>query len=198
MLHGYGQLAAQFIEVFSALDDGTRLIVAPEALNRFYVVSVDAAPAADRPVGATWMTREDRDNEIADYVAYLDAVAREVLGRLRNSSPEPRIVVFGFSQGAATAVRWIASGSIPLTHLVLWGGFLPPEIDSEERARVLREFTPFLVIGSRDRYVSSERLSEEEARFQRVGVRHRLIRYEGGHGVALSALRDVAAAIRDA
>ena len=69
VLHGYGQLAAQFIGIFEALNDGTRLIVAPEALNRFYVAGVETAPAAERGVGATWMTREDRLNEIDDYVA---------------------------------------------------------------------------------------------------------------------------------
>ena len=45
-LHGYGQLAGDFIRLFGALDDGTRAIVAPEALNRFYLVGVDVAPAA--------------------------------------------------------------------------------------------------------------------------------------------------------
>src|SRR5207302_5058394 len=56
VLHGYGQLAAQFIGIFEAVNDGTRLIVAPEALNRFYVAGVETAPAAERGVGATWMT----------------------------------------------------------------------------------------------------------------------------------------------
>src|SRR5439155_5746399 len=78
VLHGYGQLAAQFVRLFETLDDGTRRIVAPEALNRFYLIGAETAPAADRPVGATWMTREDRDHEIEDYLGYLDDVAKAV------------------------------------------------------------------------------------------------------------------------
>jgi hypothetical protein len=35
VMHGYGQLAAPFIESFRAVDDGTRLIMAPEAHSRF-------------------------------------------------------------------------------------------------------------------------------------------------------------------
>ncbi len=35
--HGYGQLAERFLRQFAPLDDGTRLIVAPEALSRFYL-----------------------------------------------------------------------------------------------------------------------------------------------------------------
>ncbi len=38
--HGYGQLAERFIRHFAALDDGTRLVVAPEALGRFYLGEV--------------------------------------------------------------------------------------------------------------------------------------------------------------
>ena len=76
VLHGYGQLAAPFLDDFRAIDDGTRLIVAPEALSRFYEGDVQARLHKDAKVGASWMTREDRDAEIADYVAYLDTRAR--------------------------------------------------------------------------------------------------------------------------
>src|ERR671933_2286542 len=72
--HGYGQLAARFLRHFEDLNDGHRLIVAPEALSRFYVESGPGTRHADVPVGATWMTREDRLSEIADYVSYLDGL----------------------------------------------------------------------------------------------------------------------------
>lgn len=35
--HGYGELASSFIRGLSVLDHRTRLIVAPEALSRFYL-----------------------------------------------------------------------------------------------------------------------------------------------------------------
>src|SRR3546814_5982443 len=70
--HGYAQLGSRFIRRFAPLDDGTRLIVAPEALSRFYL-EVKGRTHAESPVGASWMTREDRLSEIDDYVAYLDA-----------------------------------------------------------------------------------------------------------------------------
>ncbi len=89
-----------------ATDD--TLVVAPEAMNRFYLVTPTSAPARDRPVGATWMTREDRDSEIADYVEYLDALFDEVASDAANGGA--RVNVIGFSQGAATATRWVAHG----------------------------------------------------------------------------------------
>src|SRR5437867_9781706 len=35
--HGYGQLAARFLEKLRVLDDGRRYLVAPEGLSRFYL-----------------------------------------------------------------------------------------------------------------------------------------------------------------
>src|SRR5689334_8649251 len=65
--HGFGQLAGRFIRNFAPIDDGTRLIVAPEAHNRYYLDSIQERRSQQSPrVGATWMTREFRDAEIAD------------------------------------------------------------------------------------------------------------------------------------
>ena len=190
VLHGYGQLAAEFIQRFATLDDGSREIVAPEALNRFYLVGVDAAPAAERPVGATWMTKEDRLGEINDYVSYLDAVAARELQPYGKRATLPRIVVLGFSQGAATASRWIVSGAIRPTHLVLWGGFLPPDVDPKSAPLGSPSFR--IVLGSRDRFLSEGRLAEEERRLSEHGFRYQLVRYEGGHGIVAATLDEVA------
>jgi DNA-binding transcriptional LysR family regulator len=47
--HGYGQLAQRFLSQFAVLDDGTRLIVAPEALSRFYLDPLAARRGQDAP-----------------------------------------------------------------------------------------------------------------------------------------------------
>ena len=108
--HGYGQLAGRFIRDFAPLDDGTRLIVAPEALNLFYLDSIPERRKQTEPrVGATWMTREHREAEIEDQVTYLDQLSRAVMGQLAETPS--RIVVVGFSQGTATVCRWLRAGS---------------------------------------------------------------------------------------
>ena len=93
VLHGHMYLARQFIRYFRALEDPGRLIVAPEGLSRSYVNH------EERRVGASWMTKEDRLNEIADYVNYLDELYRHLFESLSRSSV--RVHVVGFSQGAA-------------------------------------------------------------------------------------------------
>src|SRR2546425_5855384 len=54
--HGYGQLASRFLERFRPIAAERRCIVAPEGLSRFYLTE----SPAERRVGASWMTREDR------------------------------------------------------------------------------------------------------------------------------------------
>src|SRR5829696_4770422 len=103
--HGYNQLASDFIREFEPIAADSRVIVAPEALNRYYIATEPGFHSAEAKIGATWMTRADRDAEIADYVAYLDDLYDEIFTRA--SRQEVSITVVGFSQGGATANRWL-------------------------------------------------------------------------------------------
>ena len=182
VVHGYGQLASEFIRYFSDLADDDALVVAPEALNRFYLVSPDKAPARDRPVGATWMTREDRASEIADYVEYLDALYGEVAATHATSGA--RINVIGFSQGAATATRWLTHGRSSIQRLILWGGLMPPETDLSRGQATLRGASLSIVCGDRDHYVTEELLAAERARLIAAHIAFDEIRFSGGHVIS--------------
>src|SRR5947199_6610431 len=120
--HGYGQLAARFLEKLRVLDDGRRYLVAPEGLSRFYL----SESPTERRVGASWMTREDRLSEIDDYVRYLDAVYAEVFGSLDRARVS--VHALGYSQGASTVSRWVAMGKAKIDRLTLWGGEFPPDL----------------------------------------------------------------------
>jgi predicted esterase len=180
VLHGYGQLAGEFVRYFSDIAGPDALIVAPEALNRFYLVSVDKTPARDRPVGATWMTREDRASDIADYVEYLDVLYDEVVGT--DASSDVGINVIGFSQGAATATRWITHSSRRLDRLILWGGLLPPETEVAP-GQALRRARLTFVVGNRDQYVTDASLAGERARLDTAELPYDVIQFEGGHAI---------------
>jgi predicted esterase len=189
--HGYGQLAGRFITQFAPLDDGTRLIVAPEALSRFYLDPIPERREHRNPrVGATWMTREDRESEIADQVTYLDLVAAEVRKHLTGASP--RLVVFGFSQGTATACRWLAASEFRADHLVLWAGGIPPELDLAAWAAQLRGASITLVAGDADAMVTPEAVAKEAERLSSAGVAFHAHRFAGDHVVDPGALVSLA------
>ena len=187
VVHGYAQLARSFIKWFAPLDDGTRLVVAPEALSRFYLDPVAERRAHAEPrVGATWMTREDRLAEIADYIAYLEQLTSEVRRHLTGAGP--RIVVLGFSQGTATVCRWLASSELRADQLVLWAGGIPPELDVAAWSTRLHGASLTLVAGERDEMVPAHAVVTEGERLSAAGVAFTLQRYAGGHRVEEDAL----------
>jgi predicted esterase len=190
--HGYGQLAGRFIEQFAPIDDGNRLIVAPEGLSRFYLDSIPERRNQRAPrVGATWMTREAREDEIADYVAYLDRLGHETKHHLAGASP--RIVVLGFSQGTATVCRWLSTSDLRADHLVLWGGSIPPELDLAAWADRLQGAHITLVAGESDEYATPKVVAGEAERLSEAGVEFTLQRFAGGHTIDQAALETLAA-----
>jgi len=202
--HGYSQLAERFLRQFTALDDGRRLVVAPEALSRFYLheeaAPAPAAPHTDAPrasgghvlggrVGASWMTRQDRLSEIADYVAYLDALARHVFRRVERSAVTLRVL--GFSQGGATAARWTALGTTRVDELILWGSHLPPDLDPAATPGL--GATPVrLAWGEGDPYYDAARVADDQARLAAAGIACRVTTYSGGHHISRSVLTAIA------
>jgi predicted esterase len=180
VLHGHAQLSAFFIRHFAALDDGTRLIVAPEGLNRFYAEPTTFQGAAQARVGATWMTREDRLAEIADYVGYLDRLYDQVFAELDRAAV--RAVVLGFSQGVATGCRWLCQGRARADALVLWAGGVPAELTFETSAP-LRAMKVLRVLGSGDEMADPDVVAAEDARVASLGVGGDLIRFKGGHQI---------------
>ena len=71
--HGYGQSAEDMLEELRRIpgaDQWTRVSI--QALNRFYT-------RGDAKVVANWMTREDRDQAIADNIAYVNSAIQHIL-----------------------------------------------------------------------------------------------------------------------
>jgi predicted esterase len=191
VLHGYKQLARRFLRRFEGLDDGTRRIVAPEGLSRFYVGTETGRHGPLSAVGATWMTREDRDREIEDYVRYLDRLADEVLATVAD---DVRVVVLGFSQGVATAARWTTLGAVRPHRIVLWADLLPPDLDGDRAAGAWSGTDVVLVRGDGDgAFRDAGLLEAERTRLEAAGMRPRVHRYAGGHEIPPDVLAEVAA-----
>src|SRR6266446_822897 len=183
--HGYGQLAARFLEKLRVLDDGRRYLVAPEGLSRFYL----SESPTERRVGASWMTREDRLAEIDDYVRYLDAVYADVFGSLARA--QVTLHALGYSQGASTVSRWAAMGNALIDRLTLWGGEFPPDLDLNVEAIVsrLRGVRLALVYGRSDEYITPKVVQTITARLRQHGIPFNEIPFDGGHELNEAVLR---------
>lgn len=182
LLHGYGQRAADLLESCAALATPERLLVAPEALSRFYL------RGGTGPVGASWMTREDREHEIADTLGWLDRVADAIDAPARARSRG----AMGFSQGAAAACRWAALGRTRIDRLVLWGGGVPPDLGLAQVQDRLRAMRVHLVRGQRDTVWDEERLAQDSRRLAERSIAHERHAFDGEHAVDGLLLRHLA------
>jgi predicted esterase len=171
VLHGYAQLAKSFLEEFNHLADGSTAILAPEGLHRFYRKGFYG------DVVASWMTKEDRLADIEDYLRYLNQMVRDLI-------PESCTVhLLGFSQGVATACRWVADGTIKPDSLTLWAGTFPNDIDLVAGTSNLRNTKTFLAYDNNDVFRTEESWQNQLDFFKANQLSPTLFEYEGGHKI---------------
>lgn len=175
--HGYAQLSHYFIKKFEGISNAERTIVAPEALNKFYWNGMNGR------VVASWMTKEDREAEIEDYIQYLNQVYDIVKAKNKTA----KIIAFGFSQGSSTVSRWLAQKNytIHCERLILWSGSFPMDVIDEPVFKTI----PFdYLFGNKDEYYSVERIKELENTLNNHGINPTFSEFEGGHKIYVEPL----------
>jgi predicted esterase len=187
VLHGYGQLAEYFIRHFRPLhaaDPVGTVIVAPEGLSRFYLHGTDGR------IGASWMTRTDRLAEIDDQASYLTQLLSSLLASCPAST---HVTVLGFSQGTATASRWLAAsaGHWRPQRLILWAGDFPADIAIPSAQQLVQNLPISLVSGDQDAYVGSDKLHAQAVVLKQHGAQVTTHRFSGGHTLDAPLLRQL-------
>ncbi len=183
VFHGYGQLAGEFILNFSKLANDETLIVAPEALNKFYLRGFTGK------IGATWMTTECRLNEIDDYVNMINNVYNQISNFVDYETVT--FNVFGFSQGSHTAVRWLNKTKIRTCNLLLWSGTFPHDCNYIENSEYWLKVNTKIFFGNSDRLISEEHFNNELKFIKEQEVRFELLRFEGGHKIDIDKLLSI-------
>lgn len=176
LFHGYGQSAYHFLLNFEEFNPEKSLILAPEGLSKFYLKGFDGR------VGASWMTKENREFEIQDQLHLVDNLLAEI-----DPNGTKKIHLLGFSQGAAVACRWYQYTSKKVENLVIWGAGLPIETDVN-MAQKYNECNTTLVLGSEDEFIKQERLVQYYQTLADLQFRHNVITYEGGHKIEKEGL----------
>lgn len=186
VLHGYGQLAQYFIRKFTILENENIVVVAPEGLSKFYLEDVNARmQSGNNRVGASWMTKENRQMDIDNYIRYLDAVHAHIV---KNASTVP-VTLLGFSQGAATVSRWATVGQCNFNRLILWAGVFPPDMELEQGSHILQKKETHLVYGTHDPFLNDTRFTEMNVISDKLGIRPIITTFPGGHDIDAATLR---------
>ncbi len=158
--HGYGQLAQYFIRRFDILDPLSHYVVAPQGLSRFYLDN------SYQKVGASWMTRIDRSQEILRQQVYLNQVLEKEFSN--HPFDHVKVNLLGFSQGVATITRWAALQQINFDLMVLWAGSFPKDISHDAFDYLKPQAEIWAVVGNQDPYLNALQLEIEEKRLRDV------------------------------
>lgn len=173
VFHGYGQLAEYFIKHFEELNAAENYVIAVEGLSRFYVEGLTGR------VGASWMTKEDRETEIKDQSNYINAVLNDC--GIDPKDPSVNFIVLGFSQGTSTAVRWFANNGIRPSQLVLWAGSFPHDVNAVEKHQIFNELPVHFVYGNEDPFLKDINVEEKTSEFEKMGMQLKVWSFEGKH-----------------
>jgi dienelactone hydrolase len=181
--HGYMENAAiQMKRLEDIPGTAAWTLVAVQALHRFY-------KGRTEEVVASWMTREDREDAIADNLAYV-AAALEVVPH----DASTRIVYAGFSQGVPMAFRAAVRGPGHAAGVIAVGGDVPPELLADPSA----EFPRVLLLRAvRDDWYTQAKHDSDVSALTGRGVRLQAVAYDGGHEWNPAAGEAIAEFIRE-
>jgi predicted esterase len=184
VIHGYGQLAKYFIKKFQILESHKICVVAPEGLSRFYLENFEAGKGRNNDrVGATWMTKENRQADIHNYITFLNKLYQHILAGRKLPT-----TILGFSQGAATASRWALGPQIDYQQLIIWSGVFPPDMDIASAHAKLKDKEVKFVYGNKDPFLTDARFVEMEEIRKQLKVEVSTSTFDGGHEIDESAL----------
>lgn len=163
------------------------MLISIQALNRFYT-------RGDQKIVASWMTRQDREQTIADNVGYVDRALDEIETGAHCEKMSPGLFFIGFSQGVAMAYRAALLGKHRAAAIVAIGGDVPPDVkgvSAEQWPRVM------IAAGATDHWYTPEKVSADEAFLKAHGVAHATHRHHAGHEITEDVLDAVARFLAD-
>jgi predicted esterase len=180
-LHGYGQLGTYFSRKFEGLSEDY-FIVIPEGLHRFYLKGTSGR------VGASWMTKEDRELDISDNLNWLNTLDDSIC---REKSFLKKMIV-GFSQGGATAARWHDLGTAEADHLILWASIYPTDLSQAAELKVLdNKKENHFILGNKDEYFTEQEQKETLEKMKELGFMTHT--YDGNHTIDGGSLKIILA-----
>jgi predicted esterase len=175
-LHGYGQLPNYFGRKFENLSEDF-FVVLPEGLHRFYL------EGSSGRVGASWMTKEDRESDIQDNMKYLN----ELTSKFHLKKSFTKSILLGFSQGGATAARFFYATNF-IDHLILWACIFPPDLKLDNEIKTVTKINYF-VIGKDDPYFTKSQFSDTMDFYKNIGFE--TTQYNGNHSIDTTYLNNL-------
>jgi predicted esterase len=182
VMHGYGMLSRYFIRKFEDWNLEENLIIAPEGLSKHYLIGFNGR------VGATWMTKEDRINEIEDQINFFEDLHKTLIAPIKTPY---NLHVLGFSQGATAALRWFIRTKNSLKSVILWGSTFPMDVFNTDDLLKIEKQKILMVFGKKDEFISPSNLITHLDFLHKLKEDIEIIQYNGGHELDKNVLNQI-------
>jgi predicted esterase len=144
--HGYGQLGEFFMKKLETFAELGHHGIVLQGLHKFYYTQ--------ERVGASWMTKHDREVDLLNQRTYFSRVFEAEYGGLKLSDFQVNLI--GFSQGVSAISRLLFHLKLPCDNLVFWAGGFPPELPGSEISFLKKDYKLIVAIGDKDQYYNEE------------------------------------------
>lgn len=184
--HGYRETADIHLDALARIPGSERwLLCAVEALHLFYTREQD--------IVASWMTRQNRDEAIADNIAYVGIVLDALDAEYDTS--DVRVFV-GFSQGGAMAYR--AAAHYAGDALIVLAADVPPELGTRNQEPGTTVPLPPVLIGrgTRDTWYTEVKHAADLEMLRRLDVSVDTCVFDGGHEWSTAFYAEAARVLR--
>jgi predicted esterase len=164
--HGYRENAETHMAALTGIPGADRwLLVAVQGLHLFYTREQD--------IVASWMTRQNREEAVADNIAYVGRVIDAVRSEY---DTDDALVFAGFSQGGAMAYR--AGAHYRADALIVLAADVPPDVAAGTHVPL-----PHVLIGrgTRDSWYTEAKHAADLAALRTLGVVADSCVFDGGH-----------------
>ena len=183
VFHGYGQLSKYFIRRFDVLDGDKNYIIAPQGLSKFYV------DEDFKNVGASWLTKEDKESDLLNQQKYLIKLMDELKSKIDFS--KIKINLFGFSQGVSAFTRLLINYNMKIDNIIIWAGWVPDEFFNINK-NVLKDTNLFFVVGNKDKYYNNPIMKGYIEKFKKtLNKEIDYCVFDGGHIVDRKVLKKI-------
>ena len=183
VFHGYGQLSKYFIRRFDVLEGDKNYIIAPQGLSKFYV------DEDFKNVGASWLTKEDKESDLLNQQKYLIKLMDELKSKIDFS--KIKINLFGFSQGVSAFTRLLINYNMKIDNIIIWAGWVPDEFFNINKD-VLKDTNLFFVVGNKDKYYNNPIIKGYIEKFKKtLNKEIDYFVFDGGHIVDRKVLKKI-------
>jgi predicted esterase len=182
--HGFGQLASFFKKKFESLVNEETVVIVPEGLSRFYL-DVNTGR-----IGASWITSDMKEDEVEDYIPYLNSVFNEATQNI--DLKNIKLNVLGFSQGCTTACRWLNQLETPASNFIVWAAYFSKGIEDVIDPKKLSGSNNFYVNGTQDIYLKDHPELVLQMKTNMIEtINAEIITFDGDHRIEMPVLKEV-------